>query len=49
MVARGTLVAPWPCGVVHAALTHTAAPPPTGLIYRLVKMAVLSMVVALTA
>ena len=49
LVARGTLVTLWPCGVVQAALTHTSAPPPAGLVHRLVKTTALGVVVTLTA
>lgn len=49
LVTWGTLITLGSCGVVHATLTHTSTPPPTGLVQRLVKVTALGVVVALTA
>lgn len=49
LVAWGTLVTFWTSSLVHAALTHTSTPPPTGLVHGLIKTTALGMVVTLTA
>lgn len=49
LVAWGTLLTFWPCGVVHTTLTHTSTPPSTGLVQSLVKTTALGVVVTVTA
>lgn len=49
LVAWGTLVALWPCGVVQTSLTHTSTLPPAGLVHRRVEAAALSVAVTFTA
>lgn len=48
LVAWGTTITLGPCCMVHATLTHSSAPPPTGFVHSWIKTASPGVAVALT-